>query len=195
MAGKKQKTSELQPLEKQLILDIVLGKKTQLRDKALLSVLYLTGARIREILPNKERKWRGFTIEQIKLNDAGTHVLFKNIPTLKRRKGKTIFRTVPVPYEKERLFLQIIDAYIHNLDKDIHSTVMFPMTRQNAWRIMKKFSKEWYCHLLRHMRSTDLVTNYGLNGSELRQWHAWTDSRPSDIYVHLGWQDIARKMK
>lgn len=200
MAGKRKDTSRLPPVPRQEILETIRLAKVTHKDRALAAMLFLTGARIQEIVPNKKRGWRGLTVGQLNIQeiDDREFLVIDSLPTQKKRKGKKIFRTVAIPFDKDYGFIELIDTYLDVLKGTgelLQSQVLFPFTRQKAWQMIKKFNSEWYCHWFRHQRSTDLVITHGLTGTDLKEWHSWADSKQTDVYVHLDWQQIARRMR
>jgi len=200
----------------------IMGNDLCLRDKALIATLYLTGARVQEIVQNypfieyrsrsykdkngmdwyywisksRDRDWRGLTlgqIEEVEI-DGKRIVLFKDVPIEKRRDVKGILRRIiPVDYDREKEFVDIIDRYCQHLIQD-KSTALFPTSRQNAWHIIKRFHPTWWCHLMRHWRLTDLAVKKNMTDIELKTFTGWKDTRPAAVYVHMQWEDLARKM-
>lgn len=194
MAGKRKPSSDIIPIGRNEILETISAAEIPLRDKALISMVYLTGGRVCEIVPNKKRGWRGLTLGQLELvtmpNEKNIF-LIKNLPTEKRK--KLILRNIPIEYEREKPFIDVIDKYCGYLYQ-ADATVLFPITRQRAWQIIKKVNPEWWLHLLRHWRFTDLAVNKDLKDSDLKLIAGWSDTRPAEVYVHMQWQDVARKL-
>jgi site-specific recombinase XerD len=202
-------------------------------ERALFSTLYLTGARVREIVPYEEVEgvhigWRGLTKDQVKFMPSLENpkiVLFGELPTekqwkreycldkkgnyikeyskqykkkvrkIKKKDMQYVPRIITVHYEKEKEFCDAIKEYLLTLNKP-GTTILFDFTREYAWQIVKKMSSrcgiDIWPHYLRHSRTTDLVTLYGLRDMELKQFHGWHDTRPSKTYVHLDWQHLAK---
>jgi len=178
--------------------DIVLPSKTELlyiidqindtnsckpsRDKALIALEYLTGARVSELLAIKrlhiERK-----------NIIGKDFLVINqMRVLKRR--KPMLRTVLILIEKEKELCQIAINYIDSIGMEDR---LFPMTRQRAWQIIDKHTG-YFNHFFRHMRTTHLTVDYGFTAQELKKFFGWASSKMADSYSHLQVIDIAKKM-
>lgn len=157
-----------------------------LRDKAFISTLYLTGARISEIV------WK-LRKEQLKvLKDVNTGkiiLIFKQVVILKRRK-KNVYKNIPVIGEKELPLINYLleySKYFNDQDR------LFQIGRMQGWRIVYKCLGA-FPHYLRHLRATHLVTEYGFHGEELQHYLGWSDTRPASIYIHLNWMDLAKKM-
>lgn len=160
--------------------------KTQ-RNKALISFLYLTAARISEVV-NAIRKY-DIDFETFEGVD---YMIINNVECLKRKKENAAKRNICIPLEKESDFMKYIEEYLKELKPEDY---IFPITRQQAYNIVRTFNDVSFCHFFRHQRLTDMASKYGLNSAELRQYTGWSDDKPAARYVHLNWKDIARKMR
>jgi len=152
------------------------------RTRCLLSLEYLTGARVSELLSIKR-----IQIEK-KVIVGQDFIQLNQVKVLKRR--RPFKRTVIIPIGKEREFLVFVIDYINKLAPD---DLLFDFTRQWAWKLIKRHTGH-YNHFWRHLRATHLTTDYGLTGQELRHFFGWASSKMADNYSHLNVTDIARKM-
>lgn len=155
------------------------------RDKCLIALLYLLGARVSEILLIKRR--------HIAYNkDEG--LLYFDMGILKRRKSVLPYRH-KIPINAHARFVPYIIEYINRItDGDrllFRSPVKdenVPMHRTTAWKIVSKASSienkpSAWCHLFRHTRAT-MLKEQGAGGLEMMIWMGWKDSRPAEKYVH-----------
>jgi len=159
-----------------------------IRDKALIATLYLTGGRISEVLKLYREDLSFQKLEE-------REYLVVKLQTLKRKKGVEE-RLIPIP-TREPLLQYLIQwlSFVklgqpvfysyHNPDK--------PIDRHQAWRIIKKASEKLWCHLLRHGRLSELATE--MTAFELQQFAGWSDVRPALYYVSLDWKQLARKIE
>ncbi len=165
----------------------------KIRDRALFSLLYLTGSRIGETVRRVKKK----DFEIIKLKDS--QFLVVDLYTEKNRKHPT--RRIPINMEREKDLVKYVLEYLEILnDEDI----LFHFTIQRAWQIVskilikyKKVSRNKFLnanHFLRHCRLTHLVINYDFNDQDLVKYCGWTNSIPATTYSHLRYKDLARKM-
>ena len=155
-----------------------------LRDRAMICMLYVTGCRVSELV--QQVKKYDLDIQEIR----GTKFLIiNNVWCLKRK--APIKRNIPICIEKEQEFMKYIYDYVVDLDP---GDILFPISRQHAYNIVRKFKDEAFPHYFRHLRLTNLAKDYGFNSAELRQYTGWTDDKPASHYVHLNWKDTAKKM-
>lgn len=161
--------------------------------RAFFSLLYLSGCRISEIIPYTKKGLEGLKRGQIETQDfdGKTFLVLKNVPILKRR--YKIYKNIPLPTHYETSLIQNVQDFIKPISED---TILFPFYRQKVFRASKKyFGKDIFPHLWRHYRASILVSDYGLDESRLVHFIGWHDSRMASTYVHLNWEDIARKMR
>ncbi len=154
---------------------------TNPRDKALVSLLFLTGARISEVVKSVRKK--DIRIKSLE----GRDIVVFNIFTKKRRKA--LFRKIPVP-RNDRLLDSVMDYIRDKKENDL----LFDFTRQWALYLIKKYERRYWLHLLRHSRLTELASEKDFTDQQLTAFAGWSDSRPSKFYVHLRWKDLARKL-
>ena len=171
------------------------------RDQALAAFIYLTGARISEILgtmkiikrkdgTRKILKVRPLSKESVELKKEDGLIVVNNVPCLKRRK-KLPKRNIPIVIHIERKLVEIFWVYYRTLSP---GEPLFKITRQRAWQILKK-GMGIYGHYLIHERCTDLVKEHSFSDSYLKQFRGWADTRMAATYTHLEYRDLARKMK
>lgn len=179
------------PKRKPLVLEIMtrkelaekIGRASTLKKRAFLSFLYVTATRINEVI--KIIKANDVELKQFNKQDF---LVINQVPTLKRK--LKVKRNIPIPILREEYFVNFIVEYVDTLQGD---DVLFDFSPEYAWKIVNQCTG-MFPHYLRHLRLTNLVTDYGLTTSELRQFTGWTNDSPASVYVHLGWQDIAKKM-
>lgn len=163
--------------------------------------LYLTGARISEVLLLRK--------EDITLADVeGNHFVIFNLRNLKSR--KVLFKRLPVIIDNpivEGMATSIKD-YVNLIT---HDSVIFTLTRHNVTyaytllpavhlRVVDMRSKaiiddypfQIHPHYLRHCRLTHLRENKNFDLMNLIAWAGWSDSRPASTYVQVPWQELAK---
>lgn len=151
------------------------------RDRALVTLCYLTAGRISEVLELK-----GINLIPETVNNRPI-LLVKNMANRKNRKRH--FKNLPIPLDKEGEFWDIIKGYVETGIKEMR---IFTITPTRAWQILKKYDIN--PHFLRHIRLTHLVTYYDFNEALLIRFAGWTDGRPARHYMEIKWKDLLQKM-
>ncbi len=165
---------------------------SDLKTKALASVLFITGARSGEII--KKLKTHQIKMTRDKIGDKMiTAVHFINVPTLKKRDGRANPRTIPVIYDEDhRPFINIIGAYIklNNLGDDDY---LFTLTKRRYRQLIEKHLGI-NLHRFRHIRNSLLVIEKNVSGEVLTKLNNWSSSAVAQEYVHLNVKDLTRHM-
>lgn len=153
--------------------------------RALISLLYLTGARINELLTIKKSQFE-FTQDQ----ETGIkYVIVNNIPTLKRKPMQ--YRTQFMRKDIEEEFIEHVRLWMAELTND--DALLFPINSSRAWQIVEKYTGKWD-HYFRHARNTDLARLYGFNSYWLQKWNGWSRISSSEPYVNLVAEDLKEKV-
>lgn len=157
------------------------------RTRALFIIMYLTGARICEIVRYNRK---GIKKDSIKMSDIefinikGREIMKIGIRNEKNRVRK--FKDIPLPLDKpeNKMFLELLKEHFDSVSL---GDELFPFGYQNAYKILKPY---WNPHWNRHLRATHLVTVYGMNEQLMVRYLGWTDSRPAKHYSELRWEDL-----
>lgn len=165
------------------LINIAQNNIVTLRDKAFFSVLYLTGARISEIV--RVLKAGNLKVEWIK---GEAFLIFENVITLKRRDGDN-YRSIPIKYESDKWFCDVISAYLEDLNPE---DIMFNFCRRRGYEIIRN-STDLFPHYLRTLRNTHLE-NRGLSPYDLQRLNGWSSTRPADKYIKKDYKDILRRL-
>lgn len=156
-----------------------------IRDRALFVTLYLTNSRVSEIVRRLRKNQIIFMAREGKED-----LVFNGLWTEKNPSHP--LRTIPIPVEKEKPLVDVLMRYLATVRSD--DAVLFPISRQRAWSILKRLCGE-RCHFLRHTRLSHLVTFYGLNETTLMRMAGWRSRKMVDTYAHFGWEDISAMMR
>lgn len=178
------KTTRLEPPTEKEVYDFI-ERLDSLRDKALFAILYLTGARISEVVRIMRKK-------DLDYDTSTDHVVVK-LYTEKKRQGIEIGK---VPFRKNEPVAHYIREYLQQFSSP--DDLIFNISRQAAWYRVKKADSRYFNHLFRHSRLTELAQDRKVDGEykrgmtdyQLKQFARWTDSRPASTYVTLRWQNL-----
>lgn len=188
---------EVPALQRYEIIDKI-NQLNNIRDRALIAFLYLTGARIEEVVRHYKKdqetgtmKMKDYPIlkKQIELSDK--YIFVRDVRSLKRRNKKPYKRDIPIPkHQNDEFFIKtFLDHYYTVADDD----PLFNITRQRASQILGKVNL--FNHWLRHTRDTHLVRDYKFSAAELRHFNNWRSSSTADIYTHLNLDDLLNKFE
>lgn len=148
-----------EPMSKDEVAQMI-EHATCARDKALIAVLYISGARISEVL-NMLR-------EDVKWDD---NYLYLRIRPLKRRDVGPLLKPNILPIGITAPFAQYIIDWVKTRKEGEH---LFPgykqkMSRVRAWQIIKMLNPNTFPHFFRHTRASKLA-EAGADGFEIRDW-------------------------
>ena len=184
----KTKTKETDLINRSQILFYISTMKCykRVRDPALVSFLYITAARISEVV--KQIRKYDIDINEI---EGQKFMVINNVKCLKRKKGNEAKRNIAINITKEFEFINVFFEWLNKLDDD---DIIFNISRKHAYKIIRRFYDPAFPHYLRHIRLTHLTSLYGFNSADLRQFTGWSSDIPASHYVHLNWKDVAKKM-
>lgn len=174
------------------------------RWKSLFYALYLTGARVSEILDTERKDWY---VD----NHNGHQVMFVRLITLKRK--QKYIRTVPINLEITRTPEETKMAeYVLNYLRPKHPDEKpWPICRKTAWKYLsvipfktrtvikgqyiRDHEFKMWPHYLRHCRLTHLAQYYSFDESYLVRFTGWTNSKPAQTYVNLNVGALVDRMQ
>jgi integrase len=144
------------------------GHFTKHWHKALVVLLWYTGSRISELL---ELRKQHFTIKD--------NILYVTVKAKKHGTPRNPFQLhMKLPY------VNLIAERTKNVRGN---RKVFPITRQTAWRIIKRVAPKKYPHYFRLNRTVKFLNNPDVTMNEIRQWMAWKSIKTVDHY--LGYSD------
>lgn len=140
-------------LELRQIINLVIDAKIfhswlpelEIRDRALLAALALTGMRISELL----------SIEKARVNVSKSEVWIKDVRILKRR-GKPIYKDFYMP--REGVLGPLTEIFLRQVNR-VKKGPVFDIGRCQAWRIINNATGKW-CHYFRSQRISYLVNKF-----------------------------------
>jgi len=187
----KKKYRGIPALNRYKILDAIRDTDT-VRNKALISFLYLTACRIEEVVKfiiDGEIIGEPITKKQIEIRD--NLIIIRDVRALKSR-VKNKVRNIPIIKNRlESEFIDIFLLYYNALENK--DSYLFNITRQRAYQILERVNL--FPHFLRHSRLTHLVTDYDFSESQLRHFTGWDTSGTATHYTHLRLSDLISKMQ
>lgn len=183
-ALKKRKVAEAELMTKHELIKKIKDIQNDTH-RAFFALLYLTGARVSELLSTL--KLKNFDIQKISGRDF---LIVANIPTLKRREAAP--RTIPINMEIE---YDLVNCIVRYLEFREPTHILFPYKRRYMYNLsIRYFGKQISPHYFRHLRNTHLAADYGLDGFHLKQFNNWASVKSADFYIHLNPKDLAKRM-
>ena len=170
-------------------------EKYHSRDRALLSLLYLTAGRISEVLMLKK--------SQFDFESDQDFIIIRDMQVVKRTK-KTIakyglpLREVPLPLKGQLApFTKLVVEYLDRIEKD---SMLFPSTKKSrphisrirAWQIIYGITGKW-CHYFR----SQAESHYGRVFRDviaLADFVRVVNIQTLSEYVKTNWQDYRREL-
>lgn len=200
--GKRRKPKSLPMLTPEELLILINKKCKSLRDKAFLSMMWLTACRVGEVVQysrsfKENGKWKKYNIaEGIKkfqvrpeqLEDKW-YLVIENVRVLKKRHPD--FKTIAIPErEKEIPFINYIVEYMGTLPND--DDILFNFSRQRGYQIIRQVTG-LFPHFFRTARLTFLCNEYNLDAADLKEWVQWSSIGNADAYLRTSWKRMSRK--
>ena len=150
-------------------------KPVQMRDRAILELMYATGIKVSELV-------------ELKVSDLNLRLGFLHC----REGGRE--RVIPFGYSARAALLQYLDRGRDELLTDLRSPILFVnynggnMSRQGVWKLIRKYGeqagiqKEVYPHSLRHAFAAHLIEN-GADLQSVQEMMGHTDIAATQIYA------------
>ncbi|MEM5871296.1 MAG: site-specific integrase [Candidatus Aenigmatarchaeota archaeon] len=158
------------------------------RWRALFSLLYLTGARISEILIS--------TPEDFELIERKDNKIFLITLYNEKHRSRKI-KKIPIVIFDDRIreMVNWVIGYINEKLEQINlkDEVLWNISLARAYKLCRKYMK-MNPHFLRHIRLTHLIIDHNFNEHELKTFAGWTDTRPAAKYVEMNWKNLIVKL-
>lgn len=182
MAWEKQKELQKEDIPSwEEMVELVEGMKDQ-DLRALFSILYVTGARIKEVIDASQRK--DFVLGEVKFKGEPIKCLI--ITLLNEKNKKRTKKRLPIRIDREKPFIRHIWGFIKDMDLESY---IFDFGYSWAYKRLWK-ATGMNPHFIRHIRMTHLVTRYDFSQTKMIKWSGWTDARPSENYMELRMSDL-----
>ena len=169
-----------------LIRSVKSAKTTNndIRDRALLAFLVLTGMRISEAL--------SVTYFQYDNRRNDKFILIKNVKILKRRK-EPILKEFPLPKTGMLAELtEIIQKYVKSRDWHI-ADPLFPIGRHQAWKIINDMTGKWP-HYFRSQRISYLMNEQRIQSAAVAKMLGIKQSSTIDHYLKSSWRNYEEEL-
>lgn len=165
--------------EMDLMIDLVddfYPEEQRLKIKALISLLYLTGHRVSEVLELRKDDFRvvddkvNISIYVQKRREPYKHTVWFSL-------SKTPYIDLVIEYVESVESEKLLFESEYGLDK--------PMTRQYVGKILKTLNPRIHPHLFRHTRAT-LFARMGYTPYQIQIWFGWKTPTESNKYIAKG---------
>jgi len=155
-------------------------RSNSLKNRAFLSLLYLTGGRVSEVT-----NWNK---DDYKIEDTPTgQILRIKLINLKSKNIKKKYLPIPLWKKYEHAFWDNIQLYIdllHVEDKP------FNFSKTRGWQICREVIG-CNTHYIRHIRVTHLRLIHNVRPEFIQLFAGWKDLQPYTAYAEFRWYDIA----
>lgn len=220
------KEKQLDILTREELLYKILKIETglYLRNRALISFLYLTGMRVEECVKYIVARNMKRTVIEKDINGRRIRVsrpiersILMGLPLKKknlefREDNILLVKNVRILKRKKKTFLKggtllarNIPIYIHareqpfvNFIKDYISTIDYDdfLFNIRRERVLRILAKvRLFPHYLRHIRLTHLVVDYGYDVSYLKKFCGWRTAETAENYVRLNVEDLVERQR
>jgi len=192
------------------------------RDRCMMAIIYLCGARIQEVVRYQEKTWGKKEVYLItekkqgrnKVQDYKNPIYGRIFPSV--RKGDftierfedrevMVFNIRNLKNRQKRQKRKLIPCPLDNemnrkfiklitfyTDSLEDGEELFPIGKRRAEQILEKTG--FNPHFLREVRLTHMVRYYNLSDQKLLAFAGWTDSRPAKNYIRVRWEDLVNSM-
>lgn len=172
------------------------------RSQALVSLLFLTGARVSEICQYKKttfvngkkivmkkdsiRKDQFYKEKDEKGNDW---IIIRGVRVLKRR--EEVYRRIPISLKHNEEIWNFVRNYLNQLE---HDAPLFKFSRQYAYSIVR-YATGLFPHALRDIRVPDLTKVEGWRDSDRVKFIGWKSRNMLDHYDSIDVSDLMERIK
>lgn len=183
------------------------------KDRALMCIIYATGARACEVVGGKATHWsdkrqkyvttevRGMRKKDISPYSQNDEFIVFKLQVAKKR--KPMYREAFISVIKEPYLARIITDYVHTLP-DNDESWLFPSNdpRRKGLPVATRYvyDRTWKyfgtpTHDLRHNRAFHLRTVYGFDVDLLTKFFQWADMKQALTYSNVASIDIVNQFK
>ena len=181
---KQQKKRALHDTPNEAAIKIELLKPLPQREQAMACFLYLTGARVGEMVKAKRKD---LAFENLSVNtEHGKKIMKVFIVTLHTEKNKKQkIRRVANLKERNLWVIRPIIKYAGNLAEE---DLLFPFSTRHIRRLNWKWFN-FNPHHWRHIRNTHLIGKFGWSVEKRMKYFGWSDPRSAQSYDHTNWKE------
>lgn len=149
----------------------LVNKSNNMQIKAAISMMYITGGRVSEVLAVKAKDlWK-----------EDDKFLCIQMPVLKKRKINAVSKIVrKVPLQS--FFTKTIISWVNDYNQFQPDDYLFQYTRKHIWKKIKHLDPEVHPHLFRHSLATEMGKRVSMK--VLQDWFAWSNLNMAQTYVH-----------
>ena len=194
-----------------------------LRDKALLSILYICACRVEEIVRFTPVQY-GKTLTRVIRNGRAKNMLFRDyrkkrflamklgilrsdISTIKENNRDILvfrIRNLKVKVNRDKFTKLIPLPMDSELNKKLASPILsYCNTLEKEEELFKITARRaeqiiakigFNPHFFRKLRLTHLVKYHNFSDQKLVEFSGWTDSKPAKHYIKINWKDLVSSM-
>lgn len=152
--------------------ELMLSKCKNEEERAMMTVFYYIGQRLKEICPPDGLRVRDITVEN--------GLVWFNLRSSKRKQQSPLIRRHMACVAADMPYVPDLLRYISSKSSDDY--LLPHINNWKSWHIIKRINPTTYPYFFKHTRASRMA-EAGASEADLVQWFDWADGRPASKYT------------